>query len=134
MRKFAHRGGIMFEVSISGWFAAAHQLRLLDGSLETLHGHNWRVVVTYRGPSLDDMGVLVDFTVVKPRLERLLAGFHDKNLNDHPAFAELNPSAENVAVVVAREMKSGLAPSVSLYSVEIEEAPGCIARYLPQNG
>lgn len=123
----------MFEVSISGWFAAAHQLRLLDGSLETLHGHNWRVVVTYRGPRLDAMGVLVDFTVVTPRLERLLAGFHDKNLSDHPAFADLNPSAENVALVIAREMATGLAADVRLAQVEIEEAPGCVARYSPTN-
>ena len=35
-----------FEITTTRTFAAAHQLRLYDGSLEPLHGHNWRVQVT----------------------------------------------------------------------------------------
>ncbi|MBI5864593.1 MAG: 6-carboxytetrahydropterin synthase, partial [Planctomycetes bacterium] len=65
----------MYEITITGWFAAAHQLRLPDGTLEPLHGHNWRVTATWRGARLDSMGILVDFTKVKPRLDALLAEF-----------------------------------------------------------
>ena len=35
-----------FEITTIRGFSAAHQLRLYDGSLEPLHGHNWRVKVT----------------------------------------------------------------------------------------
>jgi len=121
----------MFEVTVSGWFAAAHQLRLLDGSIETLHGHNWHVRVTWRGRTLDGMGVLVDFTQVKPQLEKLLATFHDRNLNELAAFAGINPSAENVAALIAASMKTGTPAEVALHCVEVEEAPGCTARYFP---
>jgi 6-pyruvoyltetrahydropterin/6-carboxytetrahydropterin synthase len=123
-----------FEVSVAGWFAAAHQLRLpaaAGGGLEPLHGHNWRVVVTCRGPKLDSMGVLVDFTKLKPALDRLLARLHDRHLNELPPFAERNPSAENVAVYVAEEIASAVPAGVAVACVEVEEAPGCIARFRP---
>ena len=42
-------------------FSAAHQLRLYDGSLEPLHGHNWQVKVTVVAAKLDSIGVVMDF-------------------------------------------------------------------------
>ncbi|MBL8878500.1 MAG: 6-carboxytetrahydropterin synthase [Phycisphaerales bacterium] len=121
----------MFEVTVSGWFAAAHQLRLSDGSLEPLHGHNWRVEVTCAGESLDAMGVLVDFTKLKPALDSLLARMHDRHLNELPAFAARNPSAENVALHIAESLGAALPTGARVACVEVEEAPGCVARYRP---
>ena len=122
----------MFEVTVSGWFAAAHQLRLLDGRLEPLHGHNWRVEATFAGPRLDAMGVLIDFTRVKPALDAILAEMHDRNLNDLAAFAAVNPSAEQGPSRIAdglRETEFGKL----LVCVAVEEAPGCIARFRPRD-
>ncbi|MCA9242725.1 MAG: 6-carboxytetrahydropterin synthase [Phycisphaerales bacterium] len=119
----------MFEVSVTGWFSAAHQLRLPGGELEPLHGHNWRVTVTCAGPTLDDMGVLLDFTRLKPRLVEILATMHDRHLNDLPAFAARNPSAENVAVVIAEALCEGYPGRAFVRCVEVEESPGCVARY-----
>lgn len=119
----------MFEVTVNGWFAAAHQLRLPDGRLEPLHGHNWRVWITFAGSQLDASGMLVDFTLVRPRLERLLAQMHDRNLNDLKQFAERNPSAEQVAAYVAEQMSGDLPERVRLSAVRVEEAPGCTATY-----
>lgn len=121
----------MFEVTVSGWFAAAHRLRLLDGTLEPQHGHNWNVRVTFSGPTLDRMGVLLDFTRLKPQLDVILAEMHDRNLNDLAAFREQNSSAENVAVLIAERLAdaAGRKPAC----VEVEETPGCVARYRPTN-
>lgn len=121
----------MYEVEITGWFAAAHQLRLRDGELEPLHGHNWRVSATFAGPKLNDIGVLADFTELQPRLNAILAEFHDRLLNDLPAFADLNPSAENVARVIAERLSVGLDEGVRLACVAVEESPGCTARHRP---
>lgn len=121
----------MFEISVSGWFAAAHQLRLAHGGLEPIHGHNWRVSATFRGPRLDSCGMLIDFTVIKPRLDAVLAELHDRHLNELPAFATLNPSAENVARSIAHALQDAAPAGVRLASVEVEEAPGCVARYFP---
>lgn len=119
----------MFEISVTGWFAAAHQLRLLNGALEPLHGHNWRVVVTYEAPALDAMGVVVDFTILRPKLDQILAAMHDRFLNELPAFAGRNPSAENVALAIAEELTRQIPGPAVLTCVEVEEAPGCVARW-----
>ncbi len=121
----------MFEVTVSGWFAASHQLRMTDGSLEPLHGHNWKVAVTIAGPGLDEMEVLIDFTRLRRRLDELLATMHDRHLNDLEPFRSKNPSAERVAEFLALRMGSDHAEPLRLHSVEVEEAPGCTARFLP---
>jgi 6-pyruvoyltetrahydropterin/6-carboxytetrahydropterin synthase len=121
----------MFEVTVSGWFAAAHQLRLSTGVLEALHGHNWTVRVTFAGPELDSIGVLIDFTQLKPQLDALLAELHDRNLNELAAFRHRNPSAENVAVHVAERMAATALGAPAC--VEVEETPGCVARYRPNS-
>jgi 6-pyruvoyltetrahydropterin/6-carboxytetrahydropterin synthase len=119
----------MFEISVRTWFSAAHQLRLSGGMLEPLHGHNWHVEVTFRGPALDGMGVLLDFTKIKPRLDAIAAGLHDRNLNDLPPFAECNPSAENVALHIAEQLGRDLPAEIALSCVAVEESPGCVARW-----
>ncbi|MBW7906994.1 MAG: 6-carboxytetrahydropterin synthase [Phycisphaerae bacterium] len=121
----------MFEVSVSGWFAAAHQLRMPDGHVEPLHGHNWRVRVRVRGLRPDASGMLTDFVALKRHLDGLLAELHDRNLNDLPMFERHNPSAEHVAEYLAQRLAGAAEPPARLYCVQIEEAPGCVARYYP---
>jgi 6-pyruvoyltetrahydropterin/6-carboxytetrahydropterin synthase len=120
----------MFEVCVEGWFSAAHRLRLA-GVLEPLHGHNWRIRVTFAGESLDASGLLLDFTKLHRELDAVLRGLHDRNLNELPALAECNPSAENVALLIGRELAGLARDGVRLRCVEVEEAPGCTARWLP---
>ena len=54
-------------------FSAAHQLRLHDNSLESLHGHNWRVEVTVAALKLDSIGVVMDFPRPGAPIEELRA-------------------------------------------------------------
>ncbi|MBK8913624.1 MAG: 6-carboxytetrahydropterin synthase [Phycisphaerales bacterium] len=121
----------MFEVTVGGWFAAAHQLKFDDGSVEPLHGHNWIVRVTIRGARVGPSGMLVDFTRLRPQLDAVLREMHDRNLNELPAFADRNPSAEFVAVHIAESLSAAAWGGARLACVEVEEAPGCVARYLP---
>jgi 6-pyruvoyltetrahydropterin/6-carboxytetrahydropterin synthase len=121
----------MFEVSVSGQFSAAHQLRLADETLEPLHEHNWRVVVTVAGPELDGNGVLLDFGRIQSQLKELLAELQHANLNRLAAFASRNPSAEHVAMYVAEQIGQHVSDGVRLRCVEVEEEPGCVARYFP---
>jgi 6-pyruvoyltetrahydropterin/6-carboxytetrahydropterin synthase len=124
----------MYEVCVSGSFFASHQLRSADGTLEPRHAHIWRVAATFGGPRLDDTGLLLDFTWIKPRLDGLLASFYDTHLNDHPVFTSRNPSAENVARHLAEQLERELPNGVRLESVAVEEEPGCTATYRPGNG
>ena len=111
-------------------FSAAHQLRLYDGSLEPIHGHNWRIAVTVRAEQLDAIGVVMDFHELERVVNAILAPFHNRLLNDVAPFdGELNPSAENVAYHIARSLN--LPQGVQLTSVEAWETDNCSAIYEP---
>ncbi len=119
----------MFEVCVSVGFTATHHLRWADGTAEHPHAHTWGVKVKYAGAALDESGLLVDFEVVRARIQELVARFEGADLNALPAFSERNPSAENVAEHLASGLPNDLPNGVRLMWVEIEEAPGCTARY-----
>ena len=118
-----------FEITTTRTFAAAHQLRLYDGSLEPLHGHNWRVRLTVAAAQLDPIGVVMDFHELERLLDQILAPLHNRHLNDTPEFAELNPSAEHVALHVGRALR--LPGGVRLLSVEVWETDTNSALYRP---
>jgi len=118
-----------FEITVTRDFSAAHQLRLSDGSFEPLHGHNWHLRVTAAADNLDPIGTVMDFHELQRLVDEVIGPMNNSNLNDVPALKSMNPSAENVALHVARSLK--LPNKVRLVSVEVTEAPGCIARYVP---
>src|SRR5260370_32422187 len=93
-----------FSITTVREFAAAHQLRLYDGSMEPLHGHNWRVEVTVRSVGLDKIGVVMDFHDLERRVDAIIGEYHNRHLNDVASFAEANPSAENVALKIGTNL------------------------------
>ena len=72
--------------------SASHYLKLhYRSKCENMHGHNWKIVVYCKSETLDEDGMVVDFTEVKRRIHGYL---------DHGNFNELlpfNPTAENIA-------------------------------------
>lgn len=130
----------VFEITVQTEFAAAHALSI-SGVREPIHGHNWRVMVTLAGQTLDSDGLLCDFHTVEDTLRGIVGGWHNNNLNDLAPFAGrggsagLNPSAENVARHIAQELEDRLGPALGalawVSSVGVSEAPGCVATYRP---
>jgi 6-pyruvoyltetrahydropterin/6-carboxytetrahydropterin synthase len=117
-----------FEITTIRTFAAAHQLRLPNGSLEPLHGHNWRVKVTVSAEKLDAMGTVMDFHELERLLDLVVMPMHNRHLNElEPFIRELNPSAENVAYHIARALT--LPPHVRLQCVEVWETDDNSAIY-----
>lgn len=110
-----------FEITTTRSFSAAHQLRLPNGSLEPMHGHNWRVQVTVSSDRLDALGTVMDFHELARIVDVIVGPMHNRHLNELSPFdSELNPSAENVAYYVARAL-SGLPNGVRLARVEVWE-------------
>jgi len=118
-----------FEIATMHRFSAAHQLRLYDGSLEPLHGHNWVARITVAAEKLDSIGVVMDFHELERLVEAIVRPMHNRHLNELDAFAKLNPSAENVAFVIAKGLK--LPMNVRIVSVEVWETPECSAVFRP---
>ncbi len=115
-----------FEITTTREFSASHQLKLYDGSLEPLHGHNWRVTVTVSAGALDGMGVVMDFHELERLVDGIVGEMHNRHLNDVPPFAKgLNPSAENVAWAIGEQLR--LPARVKLVSVQVWETTNCSA-------
>ncbi len=121
----------MFEVTVSGRFTASHQLHRPDGNREPLHTHDWQVRVTYAGRRLSSNGWLIDFGLVRRHLNALLSKLEAQNLNQVGALHGREPSAEAVALYFAENLPAALNADVLLTCVEVEEEPGCAARYFP---
>jgi 6-pyruvoyltetrahydropterin/6-carboxytetrahydropterin synthase len=118
-----------FEITTTRSFSAAHQLKLYDGSLEPLHGHNWRVKVTVAADKLDSIGVVMDFHELERLLDEVVGPLHNSHLNETKPFAALNPSAENVAFHIGRQLS--LPASVRLQAVEVWETDTNSTVYRP---
>jgi 6-pyruvoyltetrahydropterin/6-carboxytetrahydropterin synthase len=116
-----------FEVSTRREFSAAHQIRLHDGSLEPLHGHNWRVTVMVSSDKLDRIGFVMDFHELERQIDEIVRPFHNRNLNELAQLSGINPTAENVALHIGLALR--IPAPARLVSVEITEAPGCTAVY-----
>jgi len=121
---------LRYQITIEKAFAATHALRLPDGTLEPVHGHDWPVRVTVASDKLDAMDCVMDFH----ELERIVAGilepFGGRHLNDVPPFSKgVNPSAERVAEHIGATVAAALPDGVTLVEARVGEAPGCTAVY-----
>jgi len=87
----------MFEVKVIADFSGAHRLSHYKGKCEDLHGHNWRVEFSAEKDTLDEIGMVVDFTELKRELKAVVGMLDHKYLNDLPFFKDANPTSENIA-------------------------------------
>lgn len=120
----------MYEVVITAPFVAAHRLTLYDGSLEPLHGHNWKTEVRLQGKDLDQIAVLIDFLEVKAKVQKLLKEIDYTFLNENPALEGINPSAEIVAHWIFQKLKAEIShPVARVAKVTVWETDDCAASY-----
>src|SRR5215472_5524231 len=120
----------MWEITQETSVAAAHQLRFAPGEGERLHGHNWRIVAVVRAKELDARGFVVDFADLGKLLRGLVEPYEHVLLNEVPPFDDLNPTAENLARVVADGLACRLDDGrVHVARVEVWENASCSAIY-----
>ncbi|WP_296618934.1 6-carboxytetrahydropterin synthase [Marivirga sp.] len=117
-------------------FNAAHRLNNPNWSEEqnqkvfgkcsnpNFHGHNYELIVKVTGEVNPDTGYVMDMKVLSDLIkERVLNRFDHKNLNlDTEEFSELNPTAENIAVVIFNLLRVKIDPNkelkIKLYETE----------------
>jgi len=114
----------MYKIKIELGFSAAHNLRGYKGKCEELHGHNWKVEVALGSKGLDKTGMVMDFTFLKAKLNKILERMDHKYLNNIPYFKEVypvrkrgkkvkfsngvNPTSENIAKYIYDNLASTL--------------------------
>jgi 6-pyruvoyltetrahydropterin/6-carboxytetrahydropterin synthase len=124
----------MYQISVEQHFDAAHFLRGYKGKCESVHGHRFLVIVTLQTSKLDEIGMAYDFTVLKRQLGEIIGRFDHACLNDVSPFDKMNPSSENIASTVFKELRPKLAEApVTIIRVEVWETPQNRAAYIPDN-
>lgn len=117
-------------------FNSAHRLNVPQWSEEQnkayfglcnnphFHGHNYDLQVKVTGAVDEVTGYLIDMKTLKLYIEEeVIEAFDHKNLNlDVPEFAELNPTAENIAWVIWNKLRNRLDTKFEL-SVRLYETP-----------
>jgi len=98
----------MYELKVITHFAAAHQLKGSKGPCEDLHGHNWKIEVCVTSETLDDVGLAIDFGVLKRYVNGVMGTLDHKFLNDLEPFKNQNPSSENIARHIADQLALSL--------------------------
>lgn len=83
------------------------------------HGHNYTLILKLIGEVDPETGFVVNLTTLKKIInEEIIERFDHKNLNlDCPEFEDLNPSAENIAIVIYRILSNR--PELSKYQIQI---------------
>lgn len=120
----------MFDIEIRRTFSAAHQLKGYDGDCKNLHGHNYSVIVTMQSPDLDNIGIAMDFKILKSEVDALLKGFDHKNLSELPEFADINPTSEVLARTIYRKLSEKLNNgALKVYKVKIGESENSAITY-----
>jgi 6-pyruvoyltetrahydropterin/6-carboxytetrahydropterin synthase len=110
--------------------SCAHSLKLDYNSPCTCsHGHNYRVEIKLLSAVLDRSGMIMDFQKIKEIWESKVHNYFDhQNLDFLPEFKNMNPTAENIAVVIYKRLKPSISP---LISVKVWETDTCYAEYIP---
>lgn len=107
------------KVSRRAHFNAAHRLYRKDWSdtrnaeifgkcsNPNFHGHNYELIVSVNGKIDPETGFVIDVKVLKDLIKAEIEdAFDHKNLNKEvPEFMELNPTAENIAVVTWQKLR-----------------------------
>lgn len=125
-------------------FNAAHRLHVPEWTdavntavfgkcnLPNYHGHNYRLIVKITGEPDAKTGYVMDMKVLSDIIkDEVLGRFDHKNLNlDVPEFRHLNPTAENIAIIIYNILSARIDPrfelKITLYETErnFVEYPG----------
>ena len=120
----------VFEVYVKTQFSAAHSLKGYPGDCARVHGHNWIIEVFVKCKELDEIGIGIDFRDIKQSVKDVLQGLDHFNLNDLPAFKDVNPTSENIAKFLYKEVGKKLnSDVVKVSKVKVSETPGAGAVY-----
>jgi 6-pyruvoyltetrahydropterin/6-carboxytetrahydropterin synthase len=123
-------------------FNAAHRLYKKDWSFEknnavfglcnnpNFHGHNYELIASVTGEIDPETGYVIDVKILKDIIKAEVEdAFDHKNLNvEVPEFQDLNPTAENIAVVIYKKIKAKLDSKFHL-EITLYETPRNFVTY-----
>ncbi|MBI1912486.1 MAG: 6-carboxytetrahydropterin synthase QueD [Deltaproteobacteria bacterium] len=120
----------MYELTIESSFSSAHNLRGYEGACENLHGHNWKVEVAVTSEKLDKLDMVIDFKRLKAETKRIMEYLDHKYLNEVPPFDKINPTAENIARFIYKELARAFNDgNIKVAKIKVWESENAAAAY-----
>jgi len=140
-------------------FSMGHRVVGHENKCAFLHGHNYRVTFHCESNALDDVGRVIDFSVIKstlcqwlednwdhkflawiedPVMRNIMSGIKQNNMSeedelfiDSVVYVKFNPTAENIAMYLVEEIAPKLLHNtgVVLSKVVVSETRKCSAEY-----
>lgn len=94
------------------------------------HGHNYEIEVKVTGIPAADTGFVIDLKLLSDIInESVIEKFDHKNLNlDVKEFSNLNPTAENIVIVIYKMLRQKINKELHL-QVRLYETPRNYAEY-----
>jgi 6-pyruvoyltetrahydropterin/6-carboxytetrahydropterin synthase len=108
----------------SNWDAEKNKTIFGKCNNPNYHGHNYDLTVEVEGEIDPETGYVIDIKILSDIVkEQVTDRFDHKNLNlDVPEFKDLNPTAENIAVVIwnliREKLDSKFTLTIRLYETE----------------
>ncbi len=123
-----------YQLKVITEFASAHTLRDYPGACSRMHGHNWKVETEAVATQLDEIGMAVDFKALKKAANEVGDQMDHYYLNDLAAFKEINPTAENIAAYMYKEISARInSDRIKLSAVTLWETERACVRYSEEN-
>lgn len=112
------------------WDEATNEKIFGKCNLPNYHGHNYDLVVKVVGLPDPKTGFVMDMKVLSDLIkEQVIERFDHKNLNlDTSEFKELNPTAENIAIVIYDLLRSKIDSTLQI-QVRLYETPRNFVEY-----
>ncbi len=98
------------------WDAEKNKRTFGKCNLPNYHGHNYELVVKLTGEPDPLTGFVMDLKILSDLIQKnVLSKFDHKNLNlDTKEFATLNPTAENIAIVIYNLLRPNIDQQLDL--------------------
>ncbi|HEB83140.1 MAG TPA: 6-carboxytetrahydropterin synthase QueD [Gammaproteobacteria bacterium] len=123
-----------YQLKVVTEFASAHTLRDYPGACSRMHGHNWKVELEAVASQLNEVGMAIDFKQMKQAANEVGDQLDHRYLNELEPFKHVNPTAENIAAWMYREISARInSDTVKVTALTLWETERACVRYSEEN-
>lgn len=134
-------------------FDSAHRIIGHHGKCQMLHGHRYTLEATFESNRLDNLGMVIDFSIIKQKFTKwlkinwdhnVILNIVDKDLGNSIAkitgqkifYLQTNPTAENMAYFLLHHASPLIFKDETVQCIEIKlyETPNCYVTSTIQTG